>query len=84
MTLFFKKREIGFPHAVKGMGFKDRVTDKIIGLAGSITAEFTRGVTGPECRTATFTHLACQPLRLKIFQLVFFFEHEKSRSRLYS
>jgi hypothetical protein len=66
------------------MGPEDRFADKIIGFAGSVPADFTRAVARPERRAALFTDLACQPLCLKIFELVFFFEHEKSLNRQYS
>ncbi len=63
---------------------KTGFADKIIGFAGASPQISRDDVARPECRTAFFADLACQPLCLKIFELVFFFEHAKSLNRQYS
>jgi hypothetical protein len=40
MPVLFKKREIGFSHAVECVGFENRIADKIIGFTGSIATDF--------------------------------------------
>src|SRR5512136_2771011 len=84
MAMILKKREIGLTHTVERMGSEDRFANKIIGFTRRVPADITRTVPRPECRTTLFTDPACQPLCFKIFELVFFFEHAKSRNRQYS
>jgi hypothetical protein len=79
VPVFLKKRKVRFPHTIERIAGKDRVTDKIIWLAGGIPADFTAGIPGPECGTATLTDLPGQPMCFKIIELVFFFKHQKPR-----
>ena len=75
MPVLFKKGKVGFAHLVDRMAGEHGIPDEGVGFAGCIPAHLAGTVARPEGRTAGFADLPCQPLILKIFELVFFFEH---------